>query len=142
MTIHQLSIFIENRSGTLLQVLQVLKESGIQIIASTIADTAEYGIYRLICSQPMHAFEQLKGAGIAVALSDVFAIELDDEPGRAADAIANFTNAGIGLVYMYSFLFKGKGILIFRAEDPEKAKQAIIDNQLKYIAEDELTRLT
>ena len=43
---------------------------------------------------------------------------------------------------MYSFLFKGKGILIFRAEDPEKAKQAIIDNQLKYIAEDELTRLT
>ena len=142
MTIHQLSIFIENRSGTLLQVLQVLKESGIQIIASTIADTAEYGIYRLICSQPMKAFEQLKEAGVAVALSDVFAIELDDEPGRAADAIAYFTNAGIGLVYMYSFLFKGKGILIFRAEDPEKAKQAIVDNQLKYIAEDELTSLT
>ena len=50
MTIPQLSIFIENRSGTLITVLEVLKQAGIQIIASTIADTAEYGIYRLICN--------------------------------------------------------------------------------------------
>ena len=47
MTIHQLSIFIENRSGTLIKVLDALKEANIQIIASTIADTADYGIYRL-----------------------------------------------------------------------------------------------
>ena len=53
MTIHQLSIFIENRSGTLIKVLEALKEAKIQIIASTIADTAEYGIYRLICSEPL-----------------------------------------------------------------------------------------
>ena len=77
MTINQLSIFIENRSGTLIKVLEVLKQSGIQIIASTIADTAEYGIYRLICSEPLRAFEELKKAGVAVAQSDVFAIELD-----------------------------------------------------------------
>ena len=55
MTINQLSIFIENRSGTLIKVLQVLKQAGIQIVASTIADTAEYGIYRLICSEPLRA---------------------------------------------------------------------------------------
>ena len=76
MTINQLSIFIENRSGTLIKVLEVLKQSGIQIVASTIADTAEYGIYRLICSEPLRAYEELKKAGIAVAQSDVFAIEL------------------------------------------------------------------
>ena len=80
MTINQISIFIENRSGTLIKVLEVLKQSGIQIIASTIADTAEYGIYRLICSEPMRAYEELKKANIAVALSDVFAIELDNQP--------------------------------------------------------------
>ena len=90
MTINQISIFIENRSGTLIKVLEVLKQSGIQIIASTIADTAEYGIYRLICSEPMRAYEELKKANIAVAMSDVFAIELDNQPGRAADAIETF----------------------------------------------------
>ena len=86
MTIHQLSIFIENRSGTLIKVLEVLKEAKIQIVASTIADTAEYGIYRIICSEPARACEALKAAGVAVALSEVFAIQLDNRPGCAADA--------------------------------------------------------
>ena len=142
MTINQLSIFIENRSGTLIKVLEVLKQSGIQIIASTIADTAEYGIYRLICSEPLRAFEELKKAGVAVALSDVFAIELDDQPGRAADAIEVFSNAGIALTYMYSFLFNGKGILIFRTDDAELARKTIEDNHLSYITEGSLQKLS
>ena len=139
MTIHQLSIFIENRSGTLIKVLEVLKQSGIQIIASTIADTAEYGIYRLICSEPKRAFDELKKAGVAVAQSDVFALELDNEPGRAADAVETFSKAGISITYMYSFLLGGKGILIFRTDNAEKARETIQQNGLKYIAEDALT---
>ena len=102
MTINQLSIFIENRSGTLVKVLDILKNANIQIVASTIADTAEYGIYRLICSEPTRAYEQLKAAGVAVALSDVFAIELDDVPGRAADAVRIISNADISITYMYT----------------------------------------
>ena len=139
MTINQLSIFIENRSGTLIKVLEVLKQSDIQIVASTIADTAEYGIYRLICSEPLRAYEELKKAGIAVALSDVFALELDNQPGRAADAIETFSAAGIGIVYMYSFLLNGKGILIFRTDNAELARETITKNNLKFIAEDALT---
>ncbi len=141
MTIHQLSIFIENRSGTLIKVLEVLKQSGIQIIASTIADTAEYGIYRLICSEPQRAFEELKKAGVAVALSDVFAIELDNQPGRAADAIEIFSKADISIAYMYSFMLDGKGILIFRTDNAEQARETIIQNGLKVIAEEQLTTL-
>jgi hypothetical protein len=60
MTIQQLSVFIENKSGTLQKVLNLLKEAGIQLIASTIADTVEYGIYRIICSEPKRAYETLK----------------------------------------------------------------------------------
>ena len=82
MTINQLSIFMENRSGTLIKALELMKKSKIQIIASTIADTAEYGIYRIICSEPSRAYKELKEAGVAVALSDVFALELDDEPAE------------------------------------------------------------
>lgn len=141
MTVHQLSIFIENRSGTLIKVLDALKEAGIQIVASTIADTAEYGIYRLICSEPMRACEELKKANVAVALSDVFAIEIDDQPGRAADAVKTFSEAGISIAYMYSFLLRGKGILIFRTDDNEKAVRVIADNHLKSISEADLSAL-
>ena len=141
MTINQLSIFIENRSGTLIKVLQILKQSEIQIIASTIADTAEYGIYRLICSEPLRAYEELKKGGVAVALSDVFAIELDNEPGRAADAIEAFSKAGISIAYLYSFLLAGKGILVFRTENAELARQTILDNQLSYITEADLAKM-
>ena len=140
MTINQLSIFIENRAGTLVKVLDILKQSSIQIVASTIADTAEYGIYRLICSEPARAYQELKSAGVAVALSDVFALELDNEPGCAADAIRSISEAGIGITYMYTFLLNGKGILIFRTEDTEKARETIILNNLKFIAEKDLSK--
>ncbi len=141
MTIQQLSVFIENKSGTLQRVLQTLKEAHIQLIASTIADTVEYGIYRIICSEPMRAYEDLKQAGISVTVSDVFAITLDNQPGRAAEAIDIFSQAGIGISYLYSFLLGGKGILIFRTDNPEKTREVIILNDLKFIADKDLSTL-
>ena len=141
MTIHQLSVFIENKSGTLVKVLKLLKAEGIQLIASTIADTAEYGICRIICSEPTRAFEALKAAGIAVTLTEVFAVELDDVPGRAADAIEIFSREGISIAYLYSFLLAGKGVLIFRTDNAEKARQAIVSNGLSVIPEKDLSKL-
>ncbi len=131
MTIKQISIFIENKSGTLLKVLNVLKEANIQIIASTIGDTVKYGIYRIICDQPMKAFNLLKENGISATTSDVFAIELDDTPGQAAEAIKNFADAGISINYMYSFLVEGKGILILRTDNNEKTQELITLKKLK-----------
>lgn len=141
MTIHQISIFIENRSGTMLRVLEVLKKSGIDLIASTVADTTEYGIYRIICSEPMRAHDELRDAGIVVTLSDVFALELDDQPGRAADAVRIFSECDINISYMYSFLLNGKGILVFRTSDNDKAREAIQANGLRYITEPSLAKM-
>jgi len=138
MTIQQLSIFIENRSGTLVNVLQVLKNAHVQIVASTIADTAEYGIYRVICTEPQRAFDALKEAGVAVALSEVFALELDNEPGCAAEAVRTISDAGISIVYLYSFLFYGKGIMIFRTDNVDEARQIIKANGMKYLTEGDL----
>ena len=76
---------------------------------------------------------------MAVALSDVLALELDDEPGRAADAVKIFSDAGISITYMYTFLLRGKGILVFRTDNREKAREAIILNKLKFIAEKDLS---
>ena len=141
MTIHQLSIFVENQQGTLLKVLDILKEAGIQLVATTIADTQEYGIYRVICSDPSRAYIILKEAGINVALTDVLALELDNQPGRAADAIRVISAAGVSIKYMYTFLLGGKGVMIFRADPCDKAKEAIILNKLKFIAEEDLSKL-
>ena len=141
MTIHQLSVFIENKSETLVKVLQLLKEDGIQLIASTIADTAEYGICRIICSNPTDAYTMLKSAGVAVSLCEVFALELDDEPGRAADAIETFSKEGISIAYLYSFLLNGKGVLIFRTDNAEKAVEVIKSNNLRFIPEKDLSNL-
>ena len=135
MTIHQLSIFLENTTGTLVQVLQLLKKANIQIISTTIADTAEYGILRIVCAEPMRACEELSKAGIAVALSDVFALQLDNRPGCAADVVELFSKAGISFTYIYTFLLRGKGILIFRTINAELAQQTIADNQLPYLTE-------
>lgn len=141
MTVHQLSVFLENRSGTLVKVFKLLKEEGIQLIASTIADTAEYGICRIICSEPVRAFDVLKKSGVAVSLCEVFAIGLDDQPGKAADAIEIFSREGISIAYLYSFLLNGKGVLIFRTDNAEKAAAAILDNKLGVIAEKDLSKL-
>lgn len=131
MTIKQISIFIENKSGTLLKVLNVLKEANIQIIASTISDTVEYGIYRIICDNPTKAISLLKEHIISAISNDVFAIELDDTPGQAASAIQYFADAGINISYMYSFLVAGKGILILRTNDTEKTQEIIALKKLK-----------
>ena len=141
MTVHQLSVFIENKSGTLVKVLKLLKQENIQLIASTIADTADYGICRIICSEPIKAYNVLKDAGVAVSLCDVFAIELDDAPGRAADAIEIFAKEGISIAYLYSFLLNGKGVLIFRTDNAEKAREVITMNGLNFIVEKDLSKL-
>lgn len=138
MIVHQISIFVENKSGTLLKVLELFKENNIQLIASTISDTVEYGIYRIICSEPMRAYEMLKAAGISANLSEVFAIMLDNRPGRAADAVRHISEAGITISYLYSFMLGGKGILVFRTDDAEKTRDVITKNNMSYLEDKDL----
>lgn len=141
MTVHQISIFVENKSGTLLKVLELFKDARIQLIASTISDTVEYGIYRIICSEPQRAYEMLKAAGISSNLSEVFAITLDNQPGRAADAVRHISEAGVAISYLYSFLLGGKGILVFRTDDPERTKAVIEEKNLASLDDEALLSL-
>ncbi len=138
MTLNQLSIFLENRSGTLTKVLDLFKEARIHIIASSIADTAQYGLLRVICSEPQRAYQELERHGVAVALSDVFAIELDERPGQIAEAVRGLSEAEIGIVYMYSFFLHGKGLLIIRADKTEEARDVILRSSLRCVSEKEL----
>ena len=138
MTINQLSIFLENRAGTLTKVLDLFKEAGIRIVASSIADTAQYGLLRIICTDPQRAYHELERNGVAVALSDVFAIELDERPGQIAEVVRGLSEAEIGIVYMYSFFIQGKGLLIIRADKTEEARDVILRSSLRCVPEKEL----
>ena len=135
MTIKQLSIFIENKGGTLIKVLELLSEAGIQIIASTIADTQDYGIYRVLCSQPTQAFLMLREQGINVQLADVLALRIDDIPGRAASAVRILSEAGVDILYMYSFLWRGEGVLDMRTSPEEKARETVVIKKLAFLTE-------
>lgn len=137
MTIKQLSIFIENKGGTLINVLDLLSKAGIQIIASTVADTKDYGIYRILCDNPAQAYLILKESGINVQLSDVIALCIDDQPGRAAEAIKQISDSGISILYLYSFLWKSKGVLVFRTDQSEKAKETIMLNKMNFLTEED-----
>ncbi len=130
MTVHQISVFVENKSGTLVKVLDLLKDAGIQLIASTISDTVEYGIFRIICSEPLRAKAALDAAGVSSSLAEVFAVTLENYPGTAADAISFLSRAGIGVSYLYSFMLSGKGILIFRTDDPDRTASIIEEHGL------------
>lgn len=140
-TVKQISVFVENKSGTLVRVLELFKEARIQLIASTISDTVEYGIYRIICAEPDRALEVLKAAGISANASEVFAITLDNVPGRAADAVRQISSAGIAISYLYSFMLAGKGILVFRTDNPEKTAQVIDGEGMNALTGDTLLSL-
>ena len=135
MTIKQLSIFIENKEGTLTKVLDLLSKAGIQIIASTIADTKDYGIYRVLCDKPTQAYLILKESGINVQLADVIALSIDDVPGRAAEAVKTLSASGVNILYLYSFLWQGKGVLVLRTDNSAKANETIIINKMSFLTE-------
>ena len=141
MTIRQVSVFIDDKAGSLVKVLDVLKEGGHQILTSTLADSPEFAIYRVLCTDAERAFKSLKAAGFNVLLPDVLALAVADEPGSAASAIRILSDAGISIRYMYSFRLANKGILVIRTDQTDRAKEVIILNKLQAVSESELSAM-
>lgn len=125
----------------MLRILKLLKEEGIQLLAVNIADTVEYGIFRIICSEPAKAYKVLKQAEVSVTLTDVFAIQLNDEVGELARTLEIFNRENISITYLYSFLLNGKGIMIFRTSETDRTREVIILNNMHFIAEHDLYTL-
>ena len=116
MFIKQLSIFVENKPGRLVAILDTLAENGIDISALSIADTADYGVARMIVSNPELAVACLKEIGVFVKLTDVFAVTIDDSPGGLTKSLHKITDEGIEISYMYAFVGKisGKAIMVLK----------------------------
>jgi hypothetical protein len=102
--IEQLSVFLENRPGRLAQLTRKLGESGIDMHALMIAETADFGVIRIICDTPRRARQVLEAHGFGVSIANVTAIEIPDRPGGLADVLEVLDEAGINVEYAYCFV--------------------------------------
>ena len=141
MTINQISIFLENRYGKLNEVLGLLADAGINIIAANVADTSEFGIMRMIVSDPEKAYTILRENNVSACVAPVLAVEMSALPGSFRQTIAHFTKAGLSIEYMYSFSMCGKAILIVRINDTEGAREVVRRQNLNCLNESDLAKL-
>jgi hypothetical protein len=138
MTIRQLSVFLENKTGHLNQILSVLARNNINIVALTVADSSDYGILRAIVSDPEKALQALRTEQFTVRVHDILSLEMDAAPGSMSKILDLFTAADICIEYVYAFSFGSKSILMVRTDNCEKAVEVILTNGLKTIREEDL----
>lgn len=125
MTIKQLSIFLENREGRLDEVLEVLGRNGINIVALSLADTTEYGMLRLIVSDPVKGKEVLKEAGIVAMATKVIALRVPHAAGSLSKAMHLLVQNNVNIEYMYAFANGEDASAVLKTEIPEKAVRVL-----------------
>lgn len=135
MNIAQLSIFLENKPGRLQNILKVLKDENINIMTLTIAELTDFGILRMIVNKPEKAHQALKNEHVTCSVTDVLGVAVDDTPGSLLSLIDTFKKKNLNIEYMYAFTEKKnkKPIMIFRFEDIEAAKKALIEEGIDVV---------
>ena len=135
MGIKQLSIFIANEAGTLADVTRIFRELDIDIRAISVSDTVEYGILRVVVSEPERAVEELAKEGIVSKLSEVLAVDPDDRRGSLNDIFTLLGDNGINIDYIYSFLVREDGAQLFviKVTDQLKAQELLLENGVRII---------
>ena len=132
MTIKQISVFLENVSGRLAEVTKILSDGGVNLRAITIADTADFGILRIVCDNPGKALEVLEKNDFTARETDVLAVEVLDKPGGLSQVMEIFYKNGVNIEYLYTSLEKNKdrAAVIFKVQDVELGQKIIKENGL------------
>ena len=140
MTMKQLSVFVENKPGTLAEITGILGANDIDMCALSVADTERYGILRLIVNNPQIAEDALKAAGFKVSLTDVIAIAVSHKPGGLSEALKYVAQAGIAVEYMYAFVSPkaDTAYVILRVQDKQKAILALQQGGIPVIRGEEV----
>ncbi len=138
--IRQISVFLENRSGTLSEITQLLAESGVNLRALSLADSADYGVLRLIADDAAKATDILKQKGFIVSLTPVTVISVPDEPAGLSGILEILAEGGVDIEYIYSLFThqNGNAYMVFRINDEEKFMTLVTAHQMKVVNKDEL----
>jgi hypothetical protein len=135
MSVKQISIFLENKSGRLAEVTKILGDGGINLRAITIADTADFGILRLIADDPDKALKILESGGFTAKVTEVLAVEVPDSPGGLAKAMAVFSENAVNIEYLYASLehTQQKAVIIFKVEELARGQDVLSRSDMKQI---------
>lgn len=127
MFIKQVSIFVENKSGTMAEAIDILGKNHIDLYSLSIADTMDFGILRLIVSDPFKAEKILKESGMIVKLTDVIAVGIEDKPGSLSNILNTLKDEEIEIDYMYAFIGKTShgALVIMKTQDSEKTTSVL-----------------
>ena len=141
MIIHQLSVFLENKSGRLTEVLEVLGKENIRITALSVADTSEFGILRLIVSDPEKAKGLLKEQSFTVNLTEVISVIVPDEAKHYAKILRILSDLDISVEYTYAFSSGKKSVIILRCSNPEDAIKALKEHEMELMKASDLYKI-
>ena len=127
MLVKQISVFLENKPGRLSEAAEVLAKNGSDISALSLADTDEYGVLRMIVSDPDKAKNALGESGVICKVTDALVVAIDDRPGGFSESLRILTDNGIEVKYMYACVSReqGKAIMVLSVADPAKADELI-----------------
>ena len=131
MSVKQISVFIENKTGKLAEVTKYIADNNVNMKALSVADTHDFGILRIICEDHTAALNVIKNGGYVATETEVLAVEIPDSPGALAEILEVLAKADIAVEYTYAFLSVkniGHAYMIFRVDDNEKAKLALNGN--------------
>ena len=139
----QLSVFIENREGRLDEVLAVIKAANVNILSLSLADTSEYGLLRLIVSDPAKADAALKANGFSSMLTDVLVVRLANKVGSLQSFLADLAKTEINLEYMYGLTIEkeGKASLVIKASDLKKASDILLKAGAELLTAEDIAKL-
>ncbi len=124
--IKQIAVFLENRAGCASECCKILKESGVNLLALSIADTKDFGILRLIARDNDKALNALKKAGYLASLVELVGVEVPDKSGALSELLIALGDNGINVEYMYSYAeADGHAKIAFKTGMPEKAAEIL-----------------
>lgn len=133
MIIKQLSVFIENKSGRLNEVMAILGDHQINVSALSIADTTEYGIVRMIVSEPEEAVKFLKEQAFSVSITPVVCCKTPNKPGGLKKMLGYLEQDGISIEYMYAFSMEDDACIILKTEDCNKTIDSLEAHQMELV---------
>ena len=144
MLIKQISVFVENVPGKLVEVSQILGDNGIDMSALSLADSSDFGILRLIVNDPDKAYQVLRDHAFVVKQCDVIAAVIDDRPGGLTAVLRILAEAKVSVEYMYAFVGNrqdGHAVVVMRTDNEEIAQQALDTHHISTLSPQDIYRL-
>ncbi len=141
MFVKQLTVFIENQIGSLEEVTEILKDYNINIFSLSLADSSEYGLLRMIVSNPIEGEKVLRENGFSAMLTDVIAVRLENRVGTLSNLFQVISAADIGIEYMYAMATAKTGAMILKTSDGAKTVQTLQDARMMLLDENTMYHL-